>query len=83
MFEVKFVTPAGDKYQTSVERLSLPTVEGVRTILAHHMDTIIPLKAGRVKLINDRDEAFIDISEGLFYFSDNESKVFVRQFSQE
>lgn len=82
MFDVKFLTPAGDLYEASAKRLSLPTVDGVRTILANHIETIIPLKSGRVKIIGERDEEYLDISEGLFHFSDNESRIFVRQFTK-
>lgn len=82
MFEVQFITPVGDVYESSVKRLSLPTVDGIRTILANHIDTVIPLKSGRVKIIRERDEEMVDISEGLFYFSDNDSRVFVRRFER-
>ncbi|WP_018659099.1 hypothetical protein [Allofustis seminis] len=77
MFIAKIITPGGAHYEQEVERLSIPTTDGTRTLLAHHMDAVMPIKAGNVVFINKRDRKVVHVSDGIFNFTENTARLFV------
>lgn len=80
MFQVTMMTFDGKKYLGEVSRISLPTADGVRTILTNHMDIVIPIEIGTIKLIGENKTESVAVSEGLFNFKDNEAHIFVRTY---
>lgn len=83
MFEVQILTPQGNYYETEAERLTIPTEDGVRTLLKNHISTVMPLREGQVVIKKEdrmSESETIDITAGLFYFDDNEARLFVRSF---
>lgn len=79
MFTAKIITPTGDAIEREVERLSIPTTDGIRTLLGHHVETVIPLQAGEVVFITERDRETVKISDGIFQFSDNKARLLVNE----
>ena len=80
MFELNMLTIDGKKYTGEVARISLPTSDGIRTILANHMDIVVPIEIGQIKLIRENDREEVAVSEGIFKFSDNVAHLFVRTY---
>lgn|SRR5699024_7264288 len=80
MFTLTILTPDGKKHVTELTRISLPTNDGIRTILTNHMDAVIQVEIGQIKLITESDSNFVAVSEGIFYFKDNVAKLFVRTY---
>lgn len=80
MFTLTMLTSDGKKHNGEYARISLPTDDGVRTILANHMDVVVPVEIGKVKLIKDKQSDTVVISEGIFNFKDNQAHLFVRTF---
>lgn len=80
MFELNMLTIDGKKYTGEVSRVSLPTSDGIRTILANHMDIVVPIEIGQIRLIRENDREEVAVSEGIFKFSDNVAHLFVRTY---
>lgn len=80
MFELNMLTIDGKKYTGEVARISLPTSDGTRTILANHMDIVVPIEIGKIRLIRGNDREEVAVSEGIFKFSDNVAHLFVRTY---
>lgn len=80
MFELTMLTTDGKKHETKTARISLPTEDGVRTILANHMPIVIPIEIGEVRLIDGKDSETVVVSEGIFNFKGNKGHLFVRTF---
>lgn len=80
MFELTMLTTDGKKHETEIARISLPTADGIRTILANHMPIVVPIEIGEVLLINGQQSEPVVVSEGIFNFKDNKGHLFVRTF---
>ena len=80
MFELNMLTIDGKKYTGEVSRVSLPTSDGIRTILANHMDIVVPIEIGQIRLIRENEREEVAVSEGIFKFSDNVAHLFVRTY---
>lgn len=80
MFELNMLTIDGKKYTGEVARISLPTSDGTRTILANHMDIVVPIEIGKIWLIRGNEREEVAVSEGIFKFGDNIAHLFVRTY---
>lgn len=80
MFELTMLTTDGKKHKTETARISLPSADGTRTILANHMPIVVPIEIGEVRLINGNESEIVVVSEGLFNFKENKAHLFVRTF---
>lgn len=80
MFDLTMLTMDGKRRSLEVERLSLPTADGVRTILANHMPAVLPIEIGEVLLITSNERDIVVVSEGIFNFKKNDAHLFVRTF---
>ncbi len=80
MFELTMLTVDGKEQKEELARISLPTSDGIRTILANHMQIVVPIEIGEVTLIRENDREIVVVSEGIFNFKNNEAHLFVRTF---
>lgn len=80
MFELTMITVDGKKQKEELARISLPTSDGIRTILANHMPIVAPIEIGQVVLIRKNERETVVVSEGIFNFKDNKAHLFVRTF---
>ena len=80
MFDLTMLTMDGKRHELEVERVSLPTSDGIRTILANHMPAVLPIEIGEVQLITNNERDSVVVSEGLFNFKKNKGHLFVRTF---
>ncbi len=78
--ELKMLSFDGKTHSEELSRISLPTNDGIRTILNNHMDVVVPVDIGEVKLINDKETKKVVVSEGIFNFEDNNAQLLVRTF---
>lgn len=78
--ELKMLTFDGKEYSGDVSRISLPTNDGIRTVLDNHMDIVIPVEIGEVKLITNNKVQEVVVSEGIFNFKDNQAHLLVRTY---
>ena len=83
MFTLDIVKPTG-KYNTmEVEALSVPSTDGMITILPNHMTTLITLDFGIAKITTYDGSKKYAISEGLFTFEDNKGMLFLDTIESE
>lgn len=80
MFELTMITVDGKKQKEELARISLPTSDGIRTVLANHMPVVAPIEIGQVVLIRKNERETVVVSEGIFNFKDNKAHLFVRTF---
>lgn len=78
--ELKMLSFDGKVYSEELSRISLPTNDGIRTVLDNHMDIVVPVDIGEVKLIKENKTEFVVVSEGIFNFKDNHAQLLVRTF---
>lgn len=83
MFELTMITVDGKKQKEELARISLPTSDGIRTVLANHMPVVAPIEIGQVVLIRENERETVVVSEGIFNFKDNKAHLFVRTFEYE
>lgn len=83
MFSFKIVTPKGEYANMEAKAVSVPSIDGIITVLANHMDVIIPLDIGILKIENaDKDHRYA-ISSGMFTFKENRGVLFVDTIEHE
>ena len=83
MFALKVVTPKGQYSNLEVSSVSVPSTDGIITVLPNHMDLIIPLNIGVLKIENTKEDMRYAISEGMFTFKDNRAVLFVDTIEHE
>ncbi len=76
MFKFFLLTQeAGVVLEKEVDEVILPSIDGQRTVLAHHMDLVIPVAAGKMFLVRDDQREEVEIQSGLFLFKANVGKL--------
>ncbi len=63
-FELTIVTPEGETYHGSVERVVLPGREGEFGVLAQHERFLAPLKVGAVEILAADGPLYAAVSDG-------------------
>ncbi|MFA6991756.1 MAG: F0F1 ATP synthase subunit epsilon [Candidatus Gracilibacteria bacterium] len=63
--ELKIVTPEKIAYESTVEAVSIPTVEGEITVLPGHIPIISAIKSGELKIKIDGKEEYFAITRGV------------------
>jgi len=63
-FELTIVTPEGQSYQGSVERVVLPGREGEFGVLTNHERFLAPLRVGAVEIITDDGPLYAAVADG-------------------
>lgn len=74
-FKVQFVTYRGVYRNISTEKLTVPSIDGRRTILSNHMPIMLALEVGRIETIENGQLRHYAITDGMMYFEDNEATV--------
>lgn len=67
----KIVTPERTVYESEVEQITLPAMDGEVTIMPNHRSYIAALKAGEIMLKNSGKEEFLVTSGGFIEFNNN------------
>ena len=73
MFNLKIITPKGEYANLEVDRVSLPTSDGVITMLSNHMDLLTPIEIGVMVVKGKAMHEKYAVSQGLFTFKNNEA----------
>jgi len=63
-FELTIVTPEGEAYRGSVERVVLPGSEGEFGVLTNHERFLSPLRAGAVEILTERGPLYAAVADG-------------------
>jgi len=63
-FELTIVTPEGQVYQGSVERVVLPGREGEFGVLTNHERFLAPLRVGAVEITTDEGPLYAAVADG-------------------
>ena len=74
-FTVKFVTYRGIYRNISTDKLTVPSIDGRRTILSNHMPVMIPLEVGQIETNESGKLKHYVITDGMMYFENNEATV--------
>lgn len=68
--QFKIVTPEKVLYDSMVEGVSFPTVEGEITVLPHHIPLISAIKPGELKIKKEGKEEFFHVTSGILEVDD-------------
>ena len=63
-FELTIVTPEGQAYQGSVERVVLPGSEGEFGVLTNHERFLAPLRVGAVEILTEEGPLYAAVADG-------------------
>jgi F-type H+-transporting ATPase subunit epsilon len=63
-FELHIVTPEGEAYRGSVDRVVLPGSEGEFGVLANHERFLAPLRVGAVEILNEEGSLYAAVADG-------------------
>ncbi len=63
-FELTIVTPEGQSYQGSVERVVLPGREGEFGVLTNHERFLTPLRVGAVEIVTKDGPLYAAVADG-------------------
>ncbi|MDN6699386.1 MAG: ATP synthase F1 subunit epsilon, partial [Staphylococcus equorum] len=78
--KLKMLSFDGKVHSEELSRISLPTNDGIRTVLDNHMDIVVPVNIGKVKIIKGNQTKKVVVSEGIFNFKDNYAQLLVRTY---
>ncbi len=73
MFTVDLITYKGKYRKVEVDSINLPTPEGRRGVLPNHMPIMTPVIIGVVETSAGGVKTRYTVSDGMFYFEDNEA----------
>lgn len=74
--ELKIITPDRIVYDgTNISSVTIPTIEGVITVLPGHIPLIAPIKTGEAHLIKDGVTLGLAVSGGILEVRDNVIKI--------
>jgi len=76
-FQIDIISLEGQVYSGEVEKLTIPTVEGVITVLARHMPIVVPLVVGEVIVYTPSGTLDLSIGKGIFAFSGGRGKLLI------
>lgn len=72
VLQLKIITPERELFTGDVKQVTLPTSEGIITVLPHHMPVVALLKAGEILFENENKEVTpIVISGGFIKIGEN------------
>ncbi|CAM3601866.1 ATP synthase F1 subunit epsilon [Erysipelothrix urinaevulpis] len=77
MFNLRIVSPEGVYSELEIDSITLPTIDGQRTMLSNHMATVLPLTIGIMYYKVKGETTKFFLSEGLFTFENNEGLLLV------
>lgn len=63
-FELTIVTPEGEAYRGSVERVVLPGSEGEFGVLTNHERFLSPLRVGAVEILTEEGSLYAAVADG-------------------
>lgn len=83
MFKLDIITPSGIYEQVEVDRITLPSIDGQRTVLANHMGLVLPIEIGIMYYQQKGKKTHFFVSEGLFTFESNQATLLVNTVERE
>jgi F-type H+-transporting ATPase subunit epsilon len=75
LFPLRVLSPLGTVFQGEVKAVSLPTMNGDITVLAHHMPLVTALIEGEVRITGTQGDVSIAISGGFLEFSGDGARI--------
>ena len=76
-FELTIVTPEGEAYRGTVDRVVLPGTEGEFGVLASHERFLSPLRVGEVEILTPEGSLYAAIADGFAEVSGDQVAVLV------
>lgn len=77
MIKVKIITPRGLYKRLETPIINITSVDGERGILPNHMPVVFVLDIGKLETEENGKRQLYAISEGMFYFDNNEASILV------
>ncbi|MDO4701189.1 MAG: ATP synthase F1 subunit epsilon [Erysipelotrichaceae bacterium] len=77
MIKLKIMTPSGVYFQGNATMINIKTSEGQRGILPNHMPLVTDLVISHLEVKDGLEKEEYAISNGLFYFKNNEASILV------
>lgn len=74
-FKVEFVTYRGVYRVIDTDKLTVPSIDGRRTILSNHMPIMLALEVGTIETLENNTLKHYVITDGMMYFKNNEATV--------
>jgi F-type H+-transporting ATPase subunit epsilon len=72
---LSIVSPQGVIFEGNVEQVSLPTVNGMITVLPHHAPLFTKLSEGEIEIVSGGKHASYVVSGGFFEINNNKGSV--------
>ena len=82
MYKFEIMTYSGKQESFNVKSVIIPTSDGNRTVLEKHMDVVVEVSAGTLKIRLEDDVNQYFVSDGLFYFSESTGVMIVSSFER-
>lgn len=83
MFKLDIITPKGIYDQVEIDSITLPGIDGQRTVLPNHMAIVVPIEVGIMFYKVKGKETKFFVSEGLFTFENNQATLLVNTVERE
>lgn len=83
MFDLVVLSQYGKMSPHHIKSITLPTSDGIRTILARHMEVYVEVEIGVVVIHTESGKERFAVSEGVFHFKDNQAALIVSTFENE
>lgn len=80
-FNLEIISPEKKIFSGEVEKVTLPSTEGIITVLARHMPLVAPLMVGEVELKTKDEVINLSIGKGVFFVSGNSATLLIEDVS--
>lgn len=77
MFKLTIMTYKGIYKEVDCDSCNLPSIDGRRGILPNHMPIMMPVEIGVLHTVENGETKRYAISDGMFYFENNEATLLV------
>ncbi len=82
MYKFEMMTYNGKQESFNVKSVIIPTSDGNRTVLEKHMDVVVEVSAGTLKIRLEDDVNQYFVSDGLFHFLKGKGMMIVSSFER-
>lgn len=83
MFDLIIMAQDGKMEPKQIEKITIPTSDGQRTILSRHMEVFIEVDIGVVSITTKEGVERYAVSGGIFHFKNNVADLIVTSFENE
>ncbi|MCU0652727.1 MAG: ATP synthase F1 subunit epsilon [Candidatus Pacebacteria bacterium] len=80
MMKVEILTPKGIEFDREVKEIIIPTRSGQISVLPHHVPLISVLKAGKMRIVTEKEEIEKEIEGGILEVCKDKAVILLKKF---